>query len=138
MLTPLSFRRNEMLKTSFYGKIKKSSFPRENMSKRTKKISLPKKRGWAWDTPLSERFEISIFFLTEKSAISSNPFHNSPWRKFWKLWNSISSLIKVSDADAQEHTVTIEMQGTREGFSVKTERINPGKDRLANFLAYER
>ena len=34
----------------------------------------------------------------------------------------------VSDSAAQEHTVTIEMKGTREGFCVKTERINPGKD----------
>jgi len=31
----------------------------------------------------------------------------------------------VSDSAAQEHTVTIEMKGTREGFCVKTERINP-------------
>jgi hypothetical protein len=36
----------------------------------------------------------------------------------------------VSDSAAQEHTVTIEMKGTREGFCVKTERINPGKDLL--------
>ncbi|CBY33624.1 unnamed protein product [Oikopleura dioica] len=31
----------------------------------------------------------------------------------------------VSNSAAQEHTVTIEMKGTREGFCVKTERINP-------------
>lgn len=49
-----------------------------------------------------------------------------------KVTNKLSTLKMshetVSDSAAQEHTVTIEMKGTREGFCVKTERMNPGKD----------